>query len=1287
MPYDIKQAIQVALEQGDFPRHFQLITQIQSENELLELIEQALDIVLLQQNYVYIKQLMQLKLNHWRKEQLFARLMPAFADLNAFEMAVGLVVLHEPEQLQAGRGWYLLAKAWLEKNEFNVVKKACRYIEKHSEKIDLIKKALEKLQVMNDSNTWLEWFDYYTRLVTTEPNYRLDALIEPGCKMLLLVPNFEGICENLKKLSVSSLTTRFFYKLFVMMLCNKQYIQCDQLAPILPAELDWLSTVKQALNDENSAWVFTKLDCNDATNLMSKMAINFLEREIATADDILTEKILKIVVMLEQLSTKLVLEICYKLFEQQRLDVVIALLPNLNDYKKFEIILSLLKHKLSERQYSAILNQVDELLSFGYEAAPYSAQIRQLVPKSIFDSEINKRALALAAEASQEFADQDKVSKKDERFKTIIDRIDKLLVYEQFNAAYLLCQKVTPSKDRDERVLSLFQYVLRATHIASNQIDPVKVIALFLSPIKRQQLTKYWFQYQKNNYREALKGLISLKDPNEFLQLINECVDEIIQENDLRKATEFLISIKIFDLVEHYLYQTDEVGEITKIKRKIAKTLIHACANEKNIIKLIKRNLPSVAAPLLFELLAAGLLSPAIVLLNQNIKKTTSSYDHEKLPDELDKIFTKYLLKQELSKELVMAINFLQSESLQKKFIKELFSKTIQKLKKLNGNEYLAQNDNQISSYPLNMDIIKSIPIQSLKVDYTIELMVAYIRTNQFSAAIEAAANLSPVWRSIASHAATSQYDEILDELLYEEVNNQALTDWFLTNWLKNKTSSLLSKEIIKFIRIIQVARQYIDSDCFEAVLGKVAEASKVETLFSRTLMQWKNMLDKDEAYEEFIDCITKFLDVAKDCSIITYLVNTMTPICIKLIDQEIYHQAIILFRLILEHASIFPYSLADHILNALILKQKFEQTEQIINFVPAKEHHWKESATLKICEKLFEIDNFIYCLFLLKPYYNPHTLAQIKKWAIMLVNNDKFIQAARFLEIFSNNDSEEDFFAEIIDCLIVKKQLEIARSWLEKKISLPGTKLRLKEKLQTTYLAILEAKIGKDRKDALYRVSEKMNQFLSKIGAQPAEANNLKNEIIVELRSQLDKAFLDFYRRQYGDPPLRSNKPTNVYFPVVPDLQGKSVKQRLQDYFQFKLAAKNFSSRFQKLFDYLVMIQPLHNKNYQWLEILYCLANAHKHDCDLPLILSYDGNGVDMTLFLPEILDGVTELLLVLFSSKIDLNEVRTLKFSLYVKCTKTCLLANFSSGIFQKSTANENSNSLNNNLKCNLK
>jgi hypothetical protein len=158
---------------------------------------------------------------------------------------------------------------------------------------------------------------------------------------------------------------------------------------------------------------------------------------------------------------------------------------------------------------------------------------------------------------------------------------------------------------------------------------------------------------------------------------------------------------------------------------------------------------------------------------------------------------------------------------------------------------------------------------------------------------------------------------------------------------------------------------------------------------------------------------------------------------------------------------------------------------------------------------------------------------------------------------------------------------------------------------------------------------TQKLAEFYKKLSNTNLEKNILyRNMVIVELRSILDKAFLDFYTKNYKKPIAHAGKRTDIYFPVVPRNEWDCAERGLDDYFSRK-KSKGFKKQCAIFYNFLLKIQPISNPQYTWLEDLYYLANRQKHGEDLELVPCIGDRLIVMNQFFPKVFDGLIYILL----------------------------------------------------------
>ena len=345
------------------------------------------------------------------------------------------------------------------------------------------------------------------------------------------------------------------------------------------------------------------------------------------------------------------------------------------------------------------------------------------------------------------------------------------------------------------------------------------------------------------------------------------------------------------------------------------------------------------------------------------------------------------------------------------------------------------------------------------------------------------------------------------------------------------------------------------------------------------------------------------------------------------------------------------------------ILKQNaIDVAYQLLNYIKTKETgYWLERVTLQIAEQYFKKQKYQLVIELVKPYqdeYAGSVRERIVGWILSLIEENKIDIAVLFINE-CNKMVQETSFVSIIERLLAKSCLFTAMQCLQF-VQTPSAHLPVQAGLKKAYTQTLCTLIGPERATQVCNATTKYTQFLGFLAAgDHAKANHIKDEIILELRGQLDKAFLAFYKIHYGERPIRRGKEVNIYFPVVPETVKRPVYEGLQDYLIY-IDASDLNLRFPEFYAYLKHIQPLKNNDYAWLANLYGLANIHKHEHDLPLLPVVSGTAINMGRFLLQAIDGVTELLIKTFNHKIDMDKLKQLHLSHYLLRAEVFALAN---------------------------
>lgn len=1217
--------INEAIENANFTKFFSLIPKINSSYERHRFTLEAIAVARQQKNISILKQFTEIEFDRWDTERLFEQILQALVELNAVDTAFGIVIRNENKQLETGEGWYLLAKALLTKTDLAEIKQILGYIRKPYQQVEIIKACLAKITLPAQVLIWLEWFELYSQ---AETYVSLD--FKAAISAVADYQDFNSICSQLQKIKPSASKQQLLRKLYLYLFTKQELEKLTQLNPLLPEEINWLIKIPQLLEDESQFHILAKLEYSEATPLIPLAVESLLTRQQHHNDEDLAEFISTAANLSEKYQELIIETTCDICLKNLKLDTIINLLPLLNKYTKTNIVLALLEHKLRIPQYQAILQQLDslEVPSQRYGYTSDEETILKKIPAQLIADEYKRRAKTLIAESQEKFAKTNHIHSKHSQYQDIVNAISQLLRYKQHAIAFELCQKLVPSKIRDSYLMQFFHNAL-----VSQNFTWASEIAKLLSQKENQQaLSQFLQHYQTPNYRKAFKVLIKFNHKVEFPNfLLLDCVDNILAEDDSIAAANFLMDNGIFNLSESY--SDEDSSKI--IKRSVVRLIIVRYKNDKAITKLAtslkQRNIKKFKFYLFEELLATNHFTTAIKLLNAWLEET--HWGQKQLPYRLEKLkekITKYIKELEPSIECLNSLALLEEKSLQSTLIHELFR---------NMTEDLSIG---------KIQLIAAIPNENIKTDYLIKAIIFCLEKNETALAKWALLYLPKdnqlIWSQILMFAEQDNIVDILNIILSEPVEEASLLRWTIERWFSGSTPSYLLRNLLNFCEWLSQLNS--EEQKF------FAKQQIYQTLISQTFYQWHTQLLNAEAYLNFLAGIDLLLPYSEKLKIHIDFFSPLRGATKIMLEEQSYDEAFIALQLLIKYEKSFSDYFFNEIFAIVLKNNALEFADRLLTLIQSNQGYWLEETLIKLSEVYLAKANYKKVIDLLKPQKEAYMIQeQVTDWIINLIKADKITAAISFIDALLPT-ANETYFIEIIELLIVKKQLTPTLKYLQDKIKIPGTKLRLQNKLKQAYLAKLKEWLGEDPVQHLLFAQQKLAKFIEWVKNPEKQklANQLKNEIITDLRSQLDKAFLAFYRSKYGEPPLVRGNHLNVFFPVIPDLQNKSVKQRLNDYFQYMLLQPNFATQNPELFRYLEYIQPLGNNDYIWLKQLYDLANKDKHDTDLPLKPEIEGVQIDMLLYLPKLIDGITELLLKLNYPRISLEVIQNLQFSQFV-------------------------------------
>jgi len=1248
-----------ALAEIDFPLFFKLIVKITNAYEQQQLAEEAISVAKQQHNIDTLKQLSSLSIQ--AASSIYPKLIFALVELDALDTAIALVVLNEHEIVET-QGWCFLAFALLKRKDFEKVGKIYKYLKIPYEQAEITCECLANIPLPGYILDWLEWLDRYIQLKQLGNN----DFLQRGVRALIITDKetFKAACLKLQQVTNSPLKTKLLIELYLELALKNDLIKHKMLFASLPEELAWLINIPKLLEgDEKQIAILDKIPNTYPHTFASKIfhtAIKkILSKIIAYNDNHLSEEILNIAGLTEKYRGLFISDACKVLLKHKRLDAFIILIPHISDFLHEGAINLLLEHQLTDEQYQIIVTHLEKLES----TSPYMTltQILEKIPDEFIIAERARRAADAAAKVHQDYAKLNKINRRHSQYNELTTCLTKLLKLKDLKTAFILCKKLVPSKNRDFYVMTLLHHAL-----TDNEYELAnRVIGLFNDTQTCAILQSFLAHYQKQNYRTAFKKLAKLKESGKFIELLAECVGHILQEKNIASGINFLLDNGVFglggyvyfDLSVHKFGNCDTHNEAHNIKTRVVLAMLaHYKKSSKMrgiLTSMRKREVKSYAPYLLAGLLKNGRLVCAVELLSHKIK-TNAITEIKDLPKCLKELTEEYLVAKDPQVSDIQALAALDVERLRHAFIRKLLN-----------NIFVGFREDQFK-------LILAITDAKLRDYYLEHIIINCVCNGEIPMALQACNSLPKTgrkpWAKIIAHASSDNFIAIIDLLIEKAVEIDELLIWAVNSWLRGKEPVVLLKMLKHYLaRLTKLLQQRPDVDAKIEIeeFNQFYRRERIyEDLFSRIFHGWQQTLSSRKSYKTIITDLRDLLKIPGK-STTSYNVkydlhgavrNVISSLLNECADHPRFYNLLFnAIKLILTYENSYPQFLIDKVLNTLLERTELDYACELLSLVDndnSANSYWREKARLKVCSGFINKSHYTRAFKLLLTHKGDGlthmTCREVNKWAIDLINNGKLKQALKFINKFLDDNNQNEFQL-IVEAMLTKGYIIPARKFITEKIDSPAVKISLQKKLQRAYHKKLCNYMGRERTDALFLSYQNLQKFFKLVKTNNQKPANLcKNTLIVELRGQLDKAFLAFYRQHYDNPSQRGGRPLGVYFPVVPDLQNRTVRERLEEYFTNMLRISDFSSDFPKQFNFLLAIQPLSNTNYIWLKQLYKLANVHKHDHDVLSTPNVDNVNIDMKVFLPKILDGVTELLLRLFNPDMDASELR---FSDYVK------------------------------------
>lgn len=1237
-----------AVGKGDFDRFFEALPHL--GKDCTSLILDAIKVAKQQKNLRVVDQFAQWKPTHFPanfRQMIFSDLVGTLVELNALEKAISLVVLYDDDALEIGARWATLGYKLLHPLNYQSLKSIYPYIclgqKTEWAQQRIATDCFQSLRVRKQLRDWLFWLKAYARLQKNEHTV-LEQHLSQMADEILAVHSIQVRCEQLKEAPSGEIKDRLMIKLFERAAWSNQAGLLKHLIEILPTHLQWLNTLQQPFTRVEQFSVLNQLERRYRDFFLEKQFQAYLQAMESADEKSQVTAIPMIAQALPGYEWQVVNWGYHWLIKQNQQASAFAWLPLLtHPGARRRLISQLVSRSLTEAEYKDLLPYCVEVEYLTPD--PDNQHLLKNIPAPLVAAEAKQRHEKIMGEAKALGADKSNVLKDSADYPALFSCFQQLIRCGLYESAAQLCRKITAADYRDAWVNDLLAAMLHHLSDQSALIDwdlANQIARLFHQTADAQRMLTFLATFAKTypakEYRAAFPALIALNHLNTqpYLGFIETCTREILDSKAETSGALFLIEQQLFSLAK----TISSPHVLIQMAHRAAHDLINA-ADDKALIVLID-DLQKRAIEYIEDYFLDGLLKNHRLAVAVYVPLSTTG--QEKIE--------RYLTAATPSVVLVEALKSVSNADLQRRWLECLFAHSL-----------AAALTTRISDAWITL--ARAIPHPALRQEYLVQLTVAAIIQGQRSQADKAVADLPSeirgVWQAIVKLVKEGKPRELLDLLLQQRIYAVSLFEWALDQQ---------GEQPVKIKALKAQTEQYYGS-YVDSRTGEDKKADKTEStaqsssekndgatchylMFIHAFQQWQRHQRAQKNYPVLMEaCRRYFFNAEQPVTPRFDRLRYLEEVAFELIGVRHYQYIPEITGVLIaaNSASVTPW--LEQLLVKLLQQTELTCIESIKPQLPKSYvDYWR----IKIAEYYFQRGKFEPgCRELEavaaenKNWGNYHTAAinAVKK----MIDQQQEKQAKALCERLLP-DARPNAYIPLIEYFTKKGYLGLAREYLPKIVTFTIEQAQLRKKIQQTYQhKHLKPLIGPERTGYLIRSFEKMSQFMSlvKQSGREKEANHLKNELIVECRSQLDKAFLECCRQQdeAGESGRKGRIPSR-YFPVVPELKGQTLDAQLRYYFK-SLSLPNFPEAHPELYAYLLRIQPLQNPAYQWLSDLYALANQQKHSHDLPLTPKIAGRAIDMVEYLPQLLDGLCELLLKIADPHLSEAELAELRFSHY--------------------------------------
>jgi hypothetical protein len=740
--------------------------------------------------------------------------------------------------------------------------------------------------------------------------------------------------------------------------------------------------------------------------------------------------------------------------------------------------------------------------------------------------------------------------------------------------------------------------------------------------------------YPTKNYRSAFQALLQFGSPDTspYPRLLRQCGRAVLEEKDPSSAALFLADQKLF-------YRTKTSDVISEIALQTAMILINTQSDDA-LIALFTRMRKNGDAE--FEdFFLTSLLSkrrlPAALSLVTEIKET-----HWPAPwrEKIESCLT--AMTPALAP--LQSLQGVNNPILQRRWVECLLVVP-------------ATSPTTLTFDEERITLLAAIPYDDLRDAYLIPLIVSAIDARQMRHALLAVNSLSStvqsLWRSVIDMISEQKSTELLTFLWKNEVYYPSLFIRAVQQTVQSQphtTEELQTQGDVHYRQYRHLLETHTRQSDTPLADEKMRLLNSHYAVFIQFFLPWQQQLRTEQRYSELTQaCQNYFTHYNLYASGYFDRNDYLLQLIAELAKSKAYEclPSLVVLSVSVTGSGAIPL---DPLLEILLQQGALQCIDAVKKQLsPDLQDHWR----IRLANDYFRQNNDRAGLLELKAVaeknrqgmmYEQVATSGIQK----MIERRQKQRAKRWCDRLLPN-ARPMIYEPIIKSFADKGHVELARVYLPKVMSVPELHTQLWQKIQRAYRHRLYHGLGAESTSGLILAHEKISQWLrlSPQSARRKSADSLKDESIVLCRFILDKAFQAFcypHTDHVGDP----RQPTRCFVPVLTECKGLMLDLPLRQYFKNR-AMPDFPEQYPQLYAYLLYIQPLRNPAFQWLDDLYFLTDTKKQDYSKPLIPEIRDRVIDMTKFLPRLLDGVCELLLKLSKPAFNEAELQELRFSTY--------------------------------------